>query len=383
MTVGPSAPRIQVSRYSRIMRPTRALALSFLALCSCSSAPPQQHEVTAPGDLLTTDGRLAEPGWARRQLLRYDASRVHDASRLRRWDFFAIQSDAAAVNLSLTDLGFVRLASIGLVDLATGAQVSTSALASTGDAFTLADTLEGESSLTAAGATTPSLRFSTTADTTTVDIAIPQTLLGEAASGTFTIHRRPQSDYLSLATPFADDPTDFFYEQKLPGLSADGSVAIGAHARSFAAAATTAVEDWGRGQWPSKVTWRWASAAGTASDGTRVALNLGEGFGDARAGTENLVVVGDRAAKLAAVAWSHDAADLTRDWTFRSPDGRVDLVLHPVAPEESKLDLGPRYEHLHKVYGQLTGTLALEDGRTLKLDGGDVAGAAEEMELSW
>jgi hypothetical protein len=138
--------------------------------------------------------------------------------------------------------------------------------------------------------------------------------------------------------------------------------------------------DWGRGAWPSEVTWRWAGAAGTV-EGATFAFNLGNGFGDATAGTENLVVRADVANKLAEVDWTHDPDDPMRDWTFAARDHRLSLVLHPIAIETGGLDLGSKFNHLRKAYGKFSGTIELDDGHVVSLDG--MLGFAEEMSLSW
>ncbi len=351
----------------------------LLAACSDPGRPPQ-HEVTAAGELLTDDGRLREPGWSRRQLQHWDAARVHDPARLRQWDFFSVESDAAAVNLTLVDLGFAQVASVGVVDFKTGTAHGTSWFAAAGDAFVLSPAVEGAASLTVQGAAAPTLAFTTTADTTTVAVDVPSSLLGDAAKGGFTIHRRPSMEYLSLATPFSDDPHQFFYEQKIPGMSADGMLTIGGDSYAFAADGASATMDWGRGEWPPTVTWRWAAATGTV-DGKPLAFNLGEGFGDATAGTENVVVSADVANKLAEVDWSHDPNDLMKDWTFHARDGRLALTLHPLAQEVGGLDFGAKYSHLHKAYGRFSGTIVLDDGRAVTVD--NLLGFAEEEELAW
>ncbi len=357
-----------------------------LALTACSAREherprPPQHEITASGDLLTTEGRLREPGWSRRALLRWDPSRVHDRARLREWDFFTIMSEEAAVNLTLTDLGFAQVCAVSLVDFASGKKTETSVLKGfPRDVFSLSSGVEGVASFTKQDAPAPSMRFETTADRSLITIDIAASPLGEAAKGAFTIHRRPSMPYLSLATPFADDPHLFFYEQKIPGMTAEGTLTIAGRTYSFATARTTAVMDWGRGAWPSEVTWRWAGASGDIA-GASFAFNFGEGFGDATAGTENLVVHADVAHKLAEVDWSYDRDHPERDWTFRARDGRLSLTLRPIAVETGGLDLGAKHSRLRKAYGRYAGDIKLDDGRVVRLDG--LLGFAEEMEIVW
>lgn len=346
-------------------------AAVLLALAACGGDDLAQHEITADGELLTDDGVLREPGWSSRQRLRWDPAKVADAAAIRAWDFFTIANADAAVNLTLVDLGFLQVATVGAIDLRTGETIQALHLAGGADTLTLTTAIEGDAALIADGA--PVLAYTTDADTTEVTIAVAASALGEAATGAFTITRRPAMPYLSLATPFAEDPHLFFYEQKLHGMTAAGTLTIGARTFTFDAADTDAVMDWGRGAWPDTATWRWAGATG---DGFW--FNLGDGFGDDRAGTENLVVVGDVAHKLGRVTWTYDPEDPTADWRFDG-DG-VALVLHPDAPEIGGLDFGSVYSRLHKAYGTFTGTIEL-DGGPRTVDGAH--GFAEQMDLSW
>lgn len=59
----------------------------------------------------------------------------------------------------------------------------------------------------------------------------------------------------------------------------------------------TAVLDWGRGVWTYQNTWYWGSASGYV-DGVPFGMNLGYGFGDTRAATENMLLYDGVAHKL-------------------------------------------------------------------------------------
>jgi len=112
-----------------------------------------------------------------------------------------------------------------------------------------------------------------------------------------------------------------------------------------------------------------------------LAFNLGDGFGDESAATENLVVEGDTPHKLGRVDWAYGAADPMRDWTFRARDGRLSLVIHPFAREIGGVDFGGQYSRLRKAYGRFSGSIVLDDSRAVRLEG--MLGFAEEMSLSW
>ncbi len=366
------------------MRASLLAAALLACACACACAPERardgQHEITTEGELLASDGTLREPGWARRQLLHFNVRAVRDPSALRRWDFFTVSNAEVAVNFTLVDLGFVQLASVGLVELGSSTQRGTSLLGGSSDVLALSPAVVGTAKFTKRGAAGPAMTFVSDADESTLTVDLPGSVLGEATHGVLALHRRPGMPYLSLATPFQEDPHLFFFEQKIPGMTADGTLTIGERTWSFSAESSTASMDWGRGQWPSSVTWRWAAISGVV-DGAPIALNLGDGFGDPSAGTENLLVFDDVPYKLGTVAWNHDPDDPLKDWTFVSADGRVNLVLHPTAREINDLDLSRNYQHLRKGYGKVSGSIVLGNGRLLTMS--DLTGFAEEMHLAW
>lgn len=344
----------------------RLLVVVVLAACTGDA----QHEITEPGPLLTETGRLREAGWSARQLLTFDAERVADPARLRQWDFFTVLDDRQAVNVTIGDLGWIRICSVGAVDFATGEVTQTMVV---NKDVALSTGLEGTATCTADG--TIVMEQTTAGDRSDVRFDVKDPLFGVPGTGTLAITRRPDMPYLSLAMPFPDDPVGFFYEQKVPGMAASGSVVFGD--KTFMFDAATTVIDWGRGVWPAKPTWHWAAGSGVI-DGVPLSFNLGNGFGDDGAATENLVVYGDVPYKLGRVAWSYDAADPMQPWTFKG-DG-ISLVLTPSAQEVGGPEFGPRYFLVHKGYGRLSGTIEL-GGETLEVDG--LLGFAEHVEVSW
>ena len=56
-----------------------------------------------------------------------------------------------------------------------------------------------------------------------------------------------------------------------------------------------------------------------------IGLNLGFGFGDTSAATENTLILDGRVHKLGQVDFTYDPADFKRPWRMVAPDGRLDL----------------------------------------------------------
>ena len=60
--------------------------------------------------------------------------------------------------------------------------------------------------------------------------------------------------------------------------------------------------DWGRGVWTCRGTWYWGSASGMV-DGVPFGFNIGYGFGDTSAATENALFYGGKLHKLSQVTF--------------------------------------------------------------------------------
>jgi hypothetical protein len=373
----------------------RALFVPLLSalLLSCSDLEPQvapppsvspyldpQHEITAPSPLLTEDGTLAEPGFSRRELLTYNRENVRaDPERLREWDFVTVMSAEAAINVTVADLGFIRLTTVAVLDFSKEKPTSAVLFEKSGDEMHLSSSLDTDTWMKLATGET-ALGIHVDGNTRTLSIAIPTASFAKGMSGELRLTRPDGAEHLAVATPFPEDPHGFFYEQKVPTLLAGGQITVGATTYAFDESSSFAVIDWGRGVWPAEVMWRWAGAAGNIN-GHRIALNLGNGFGDTTLATENALFVDGVLHKLKAVEWTYDPESPDAPWTFSSSDGSIHLELSPVAREKGGLELGPQYNRLSKVYGTLSGSIRLPDGEQYALDAFNAF--AEEMQIHW
>ena len=53
-----------------------------------------QTRITKPGPLLTSEGTLAQPGWATQLLLEYDRTRIAASPlRIKEWDYYLVGDD--------------------------------------------------------------------------------------------------------------------------------------------------------------------------------------------------------------------------------------------------------------------------------------------------
>ncbi len=100
-----------------------------------------------------------------------------------------------------------------------------------------------------------------------------------------------------IATPF-NKPGHFYYNQKINCMRARGEVIITTVTHMFLIPRTASPSSTGgRGVWTYKNTWYWGSASG-AVDGVPFGWNIGYGFGDTSAATENMLFYNGKAHKL-------------------------------------------------------------------------------------
>ena len=142
--------------------------------------------------------------------------------------------------------------------------------------------------------------------------------------------------------------------------------------------------DWGRGVWTYHNTWYWSSASG-ALDGVPFGFNLGYGFGDTSAATENALFYGGRLHKLEEVDFGIPQKDGRPDflspWHFTSSDGRFTAEFRPILDRAACTDFKVLKSDQHQVFGRFTGECVLDDGTTLSFR--DFPGFAEQVENKW
>ena len=146
-----------------------------------------------------------------------------------------------------------------------------------------------------------------------------------------------------------------------------------------------AVLDWGRGVWTYQNTWYWGSASGYV-DGVPFGMNLGYGFGDTRAATENMLLYDGVAHKLDQVDFGipKDAAgkdDLLAPWHVTDNLDRLDLTFTPILDRAAYTGAVVLESNQHQVFGRFDGTAVLDDGTALTIRG--LRGFAEKVKNRW
>ena len=185
-----------------------------------------------------------------------------------------------------------------------------------------------------------------------------------------------------IMTPF-EKKAHYYFNQKINCMKAEGEVTIGARTYTFREGSFGTL-DWGRGIWTYRNTWYWSSLS-TQVNGEPFGFNLGYGFGDTSAASENMLFYKGRAHKLEQVTFHIPEKDGKDDfmspWTFTSSDGRVELTFTPVLDRKSKTDVLIICSDQHQVFGRFNGKCILDDGTVIELK--DKLGFAEKVFNKW
>ena len=139
--------------------------------------------------------------------------------------------------------------------------------------------------------------------------------------------------------------------------------------------------DWGRGIWLYNSFWVWASASGFLPDERKIGLNLGFGFGDTNAATENAIILDGLIHKLGHVEFEYDNRNFKVPWKMTSADGRLDLEFAPFIERAAKTDIKLLSSEVHQMFGHYSGSAMLDDGEVIEIK--DLVGWAEEHHAKW
>ncbi len=345
-----------------------------------------QHEITKRIPLLNELGELTEAGFAKKLLPVYRRRDIKAGKlRIKEWDYYLITNGRFGLAITIADNGYMGLDSISFLNFEEGWEQTTSPIRVMPMGKTaLPETSEcGNSSISGKDY---SIHIKNEGKGKRIIIA-QMKKFGEEGSLYAKVELTDEpEESMVIATPF-DKPGHFYYNQKINCMRAEGEVIYGYNNKTyrFDKADSFAVLDWGRGVWTYKNTWYWGSASGEF-EGVPFGWNIGYGFGDTTAATENMLFYDGKAHKLRNVSFNipekaNGKEDYMSPWTFTSDDGRFEMDFVPVLDRASKTSVGVVESDQHQVFGRFTGKAVLDDGTELQVK--DFFGFAEKVKNKW
>lgn len=334
-----------------------------------------QHEITESGPLLGASGALREPGWARRPLLAANLDAVRGIAgrfRLKRWDYYGIWTPELYVSATLTNLGYVGMAFAYVVNLANDSEVEDTRLTPLGHGIALGDDSERGSVRYRDRAV--SYEFTTVAGRRELRVCVPHFDSGRGLQIEAELDDSPDREAVCIATPMGD--RGFYWNRKGNALPASGRISWGDRVVKLDPQTCLGQLDWGRGRWPYRTHWIWASATGSIEGGRQVGLNLGSVDGDHSAATEDALYLDGCVHKLGRVHVELDPADYRRPWRFTDPGGRLEVMLTPDHERVARTNLAIVRSEVHQMFGRYDGYAIDDAGQRVEITA--LPGFAEE-----
>ncbi len=344
-----------------------------------------QHEITKRIPLLNEKGNLTEAGWARRLLPAYRRADIKaNKSRIKEWDYYYVGNEHYGLALTIADNSYMGLHSVSLLNFDEGWEVtkSVSTLMPMGKTGLPETSETGDVSVSGKNY---SIHFKHLGYKRVLIVQMKNFGPEGSLAARIELTGEPEESMV-IATPFERE-YHFYYNQKINCLRASGSVTYGYGGTTYEFSPDTSfgVLDWGRGVWTYKNTWYWGSASGLAGD-VPFGWNIGYGFGDTRAATENVIFYDGKIHKLGNVSFNipekeDGSEDYMSPWTFTSDDGRFEMDFVPVLDRHSDTNLGILESDQHQVFGRFTGKAVLDDGSVVKVS--NFFGFAEKVKNKW
>ena len=340
-----------------------------------------QHEISVSMPLLDADGSLTQPGYAKKLLPQYRRKDIKASKlRIKEWDYYLINNGRYALALTVDDNGYMGLDSISLLDFETGLSITQSPMS-----FMPLGKLHMPETSNAGdvehSGKDHSISFKNDGSgRRTLTARMSGFGPGGELVAQVELSDEPEESMV-ICTPF-DKPGHFYFNQKINCMRAKGQVSYGGRVYSFDPADSFAVLDWGRGVWTYHNTWYWGSASWLA-DGVPFGWNIGYGFGDTSAASENMLFYDGKAHKLDRITFNIPGGekDFMSPWTFSSNDGRFEMYFVPVLDRASCTDVKLIKSDQHQVFGRFTGKAVLDDGKVIEVK--DLPGFAEKVENKW
>ena len=343
-----------------------------------------QTVLTQKGKLLGPDGQLTQVGWSPQPMLDCNLEDAHfyklrafQRFRIKRWDYYAVFTPQHFFSATIADLGYAGNIFVYILDFATNELHEEGLVIPLNQGIRLPRNSDlGESLFEDKRLR---LQFEVLPEGRRIQASWPGFHEGRGISADILLHQTLEHESMTIVIPIQQ--RRFYYNRKINCLPVDGNLRYGDMHETLSAETCLGSLDWGRGVWEYMSFWNWASASGFQADGQTIGLNLGSGFGDLSAATENCMILGGRVHKLAQVSIKYNSKDYMQPWKFTDSEKRLDLDFVPFKERVAKTNLGIIFSEVHQMFGRYSGTFVTDDGIAINIS--NLTGFAEEHQARW
>jgi hypothetical protein len=344
---------------------------------------PMQHELHDSGPLLDERGNLSQVGWSRQPILDCNLEQAHfyrarplQRFRIKRWDYYGVTTASFYFSATLAHFGYAGQVFAYFVDFESGEHTEDTITIPFGSGILLPrNSTEGESVYQKDSL---DVRFVVQSEERQWFVDWPG-FVGKGLAAHLQMTLPSNHESMVIVIPFALNR--FYYNRKVNCIPVEGWVEYGSERFEVLPKEGLANLDWGRGMWPYRSFWVWASASGFLPNGRTIGLNLGFGFGDTSRATENAIILDGRVHKLGEVQFDYKPGEFMRPWRLSASDDRLKLTFEPFLERVAKTNLLLIASEVHQMFGRYSGEVVTDEGERIKVDG--LIGWAEEHHARW
>lgn len=359
----------------------RALAMpvtlddTYLSYCKA------YDELTEKGPIVLPDGNC-RCGWMRHPMLdlNFEDARFSTKTKMRlamkKWDMYHMYTPTHAIHLLIAWTAYASFFTAFVYDRR-------------------ADKVYEESSFLSASPEIPLMRDSTGGKTEYVsgDVRASFEVEGETrrlrvrfpgfAKGNLSadIDLFYPAAFDSIASSQLTAPMRCYFGHKINAMTATGRMELNGETFEMNPETCFGALDFGRGYYPPKLFWYWATASGRHTDGKLIGFNLG--YGNRKYNTaENALFYDGKLTKVGETECVEAPDDdPMRAWSVRDAEGLVDLKFAPVNVRRVEVNMGQRYSRGRPCVGIFSGTMRPADGKTIEVE--NLFGQFEWIDSKW
>ncbi len=320
-----------------------------------------QNLFTESGPVLRSDGSPVA-GYSTKEVLRYDSTAIKALPwRIKEWDFYQVSDGEKCLQFTLGHASYIGQLGIMLFNFKTQKKIAAISK--------LIPLPFGSMHLPASAEQNGTLSCRRGGMEMRFTVNGPERQLychcGDFEADIRLVRQNDSAVVINI--PFNQKPTQFYYNHKINCMTAEGSAKCGGKEYRFHPSDSFGLLDWGRGVWPFSNEWYWSNGTGLV-DGKMFGFNLGCGFGNTTAATENMLFYGNTAHKLGNIKITHET-DFMRPWRLADEEGRLDFTMTPLYDRTTRDKVLFINNCCHQVFGLFYGTAVLDDRSVLKVDG--------------
>ena len=320
-------------------------------------------EITTTERLLDERGNLLTAGYARHFNFIYDKKQTKlPHLRLKEWDFYQVHfDDRYALLLTFGHLTYAGQISAILLDLKTGQkrEFSQVMMPCPRAIRNVMPTNPEEPNKITYNGSNVHVQFETTEKYRLLCMTASD-YRGVKAEITLTLTNVSKTkDKMVIATPF--------YEKRRWYLNyKENCFVVNGHARiedvAYDIKDGFGLIDWGRGVWTYKHQWIWGNG-GTVVNGKHFGFNIGWGFGNTEAATENMFFYDNKAYKLNEV----QEIAVGNNYRYEDDEGRFEFDVEMLFDNHTRTKVLWVNNECHQRFGIWRGRVKLDDGTVVEV----------------